>query len=190
MRSDVNKLTDLKRVLNIVVTCKAKPELSIELAKYSKTGCKDVPIAIGDGYAVLTLKSANDVELPQDIAVRLAEWMDMYLGLHSYSCAGFLYYMMTGKPYPPPRSWETFSSGQRTHYLLLTEKNPRSPLGDHHKSVLQNFHFAMYIPELHLYLSQFGNGGEIVSCGLEEMHKFFKTDKVTYIDSMKPRYTH
>jgi hypothetical protein len=143
-------------------------------------------------YTMVTINNYDQVPLPILIRERLKEWFKSYYTLHTYSCAGFLYYMMHGKHFPSPKLWQTFPirdvrNGQSndrarlSNYVLLTAYHPRP--------VQEDFHFALFVPELDSYLSQFGNGGRIIIGSLDEMNRFFNTDKVTYISDMTPIYT-
>jgi hypothetical protein len=113
---------------------------------------------------------------PHFIRERVKVWFEGKYHLDKrFSCGGFLYYISHGTlPLPVPKYWASEDSEKVTNMILLNNEHKKG------------HHFAWYLKELDLYLSQYGNGGEIVLSDLEDMQQFFKTTNFTYIKYIEP----
>jgi hypothetical protein len=131
-------------------------------------------------YEINIISSINDfdklINLNDNvIRDRLSFWFENKHNNSKYSCVGFLYYMMTGINFSPVISWNFQKTFDKNNYIYLSStKNTK------------DFHCALYIEEYDIYLSQFGNGGEIVLTKLDNMARYFETDKIEYVTMLQP----
>lgn len=110
---------------------------------------------------------------------RACDWFKYYYGDVQQSCAGFLYWNMKGiLPSQPPPFWETRPSVEPTHFVLLDDRHASG----------KNHHYALFVPTIGCYLSQYGNGGAIVLSDLLDMTSFFETPTLEFIAEMHPCY--
>ncbi len=126
-------------------------------------------------YSVNVINSETDYKFDHDTTARLKYWIQSKKGNVGYSCIGFLYYLTYGVDVSPATTWDIqFTNRPNNLVYIYSSKN------------IKNFHCALRIQELDLYLSQFGNGGSQILTSLENMQRFFETDSIKYITSLKP----
>lgn len=86
-------------------------------------------------------------KVDESIDYKINTWIAKYGNNNNYSCAGFLYYMMYGNDFKSPNEWKALPSSEPTNYIVMDTTDNSL-----------NFHFAIYIPKLDMYISQWGNG--------------------------------
>jgi hypothetical protein len=125
---------------------------------------------------------SQGVDAHSEIVQRLTIWFEGgYQSDKLFACGSFLYFMNVGQlPIPHPRHWSSESSLDITHLVLLLD-DP-----DCKKHIRGNHHYAFYIKDVQLYLSQYGNGGCIILSDLEDMQKFFETKQIVYLTNIEP----
>lgn len=132
--------------------------------------------AIGE-YKIKIISKKTKVD--KDLDNKLKKWITKYKYNSKYSCVGFLYYMIHGKDFNPTKEWTVKLSDKQTPYVkICTDENNL------------DFHYALYISKLDLYLSQWGNGGEIILASMEHMQRFFLENKksinIKYVEDLQP----
>lgn len=124
--------------------------------------------------------------IPEPIYSRMRDWINTHYANPRYSCAGFFYYLTHGPD-------QLLDIAKNTHIIPSLEPNDYVYLSQLHckdgihtqEGDVYPFHYAIFIKDLGLYVSQFGNGGPIVLCDLAAMHAYFDTTTLTYIRSLE-----
>lgn len=118
---------------------------------------------------------------PTNILIyRIDTWMKKYRYNPKNSCGAFMYYMMYGEDFSTPDFWLCWPIETKTNYILLTQT--KNIIGK------ANHHYALYLPEIDKYLSQWGGKQDpiLILSTLQEMIDFFETDTIQYITKLDP----
>jgi hypothetical protein len=135
-------------------------------------------------YKLNIIEKDSDIEISLEnqklkkIKNKLRYWFKNYYEKKNYSCGNFLYFMIHSKNVKDNKHWKVIYSKKESEYVLLKDDND--------KENKNKYHFALYLPELDKYLSQFGNGGLIVLSNLDEMHRFFDTNSLYFLETLFP----
>jgi hypothetical protein len=129
-------------------------------------------------YRLQIIERANEIQISKEYRERLRNWLRLYYDNERYSCGDFLYFMINEEICFSHKNWIVSYSIEKTDYVLIKD--------DKEKENNSNYHFALFIPEIEKYISQFGRGGLLVLSNLEEMHRFFDTNRTYYIKNLKP----
>jgi len=107
------------------------------------------------------------------ILERLQKW---YNRNANTACGGFLYWMMTNTELSSdPPFWWIYKSNTPTCYVHL-----------HDGQVGNNQHYALFLPEINLYLSQYGKDGAVILSDITDMTEFFETTDMDFVSALQP----